>query len=65
MEEISTALEDQFAMGEEGLEEDDRFLLDVNPDKFQNTTREDQEYWLMALHAAREACQLRRQQIST
>jgi hypothetical protein len=62
MEEISTALEDQFAMGEEGLEEDDRFLLDVNPDKFQNTTREDQEYWLMALHAAREACQLRRQQ---
>ena len=61
-EEIGTALEEQFAMGEEGLEEDDKFLLDIDLDKFHDTTREDQEYWLMALHAAREAFQIRRQQ---
>jgi hypothetical protein len=61
-EDIRKALEEQLAMGEDGLEEDDKFLLDINFDEFNATTREDQEYWLLALQAAREACQLRRQQ---
>ena len=61
-EDIRKALEEQLAMGEDGLEEDDKFLLDINFDEFNETTREDQEYWLLALQAAREACQLRRQQ---
>jgi hypothetical protein len=49
-------------VGKDGLEEADKFLLEINLDEFNETTREDHEYWLLALQAAREACQLRRQQ---
>ena len=43
-EEIRTALEEQLAVGEDGLEEDDKFLFEINLDEFNETTREDQEY---------------------
>ncbi len=60
-EDICRALEEQLALGEEGLEEDDKFLLEINLDELNDTTGEDQEYWLLALQAAREASLLRRQ----
>ena len=49
-------------IGEEGLDEDDMFLLEINLDDLDSSTREDQEYWLLALQAAREARHLRMQQ---
>jgi hypothetical protein len=35
--------------------------LEINLDELNDTTGEDQEYWLLALQAAREASLLRRQ----
>jgi hypothetical protein len=60
-EDIHRALEEQLTLGEEGLEKDDKFLLEINLDELNDTTGEDQEYWLLALQAAREASLLRRQ----
>jgi hypothetical protein len=40
-------------------------LLDINLDEFDNSTGEDQTYWLLALQAARDARQLLVQQNNT
>lgn len=53
-EEIRRALEDQLELGEEGLEEDDKFLLGINLDELDTLLGEDQAYWLLALEAARK-----------
>ncbi len=58
-EEIRKALEEQLEVGEEGLDEEDKFLLEINLDDFGASTGEDQTYWLMALEAARAAKALR------
>ena len=57
-EEIRDALEEQMELGEEGLAEEDRFLLEINLDELDNSTGEDQTYWLLSLQAARDARQL-------
>ena len=61
-EEIREALEERMELGEEGLAEEDRFLLEINLDELDNSTGEDQTYWLLSLQAAREARQLLLQQ---
>jgi hypothetical protein len=61
-EEIRDALEEQMELGEEGLAEEDRFLLEINLDELDNSTGEDQTYWLLSLQAARDARQLLLQQ---
>jgi hypothetical protein len=53
-EEIRREMEEQLVSGEEGLEEEDAFLLEINLDELDSSSREDQEYWLLALRAARE-----------
>jgi hypothetical protein len=58
-EEMRKALEDQLELGEEGLGEEDRFLLEINLDDLDTSSGEDQTYWLLALEAARVARQLR------
>ena len=58
-EEIRDALEEQMDLGEEGLAEEDRFLLEINLDDLDTSSGEDQTYWLLALEAARVARQLR------
>jgi hypothetical protein len=63
-EEIRRALEDHLELGEEGLEEDDRFLLEINLDELDTSSGEDQAYWLLALEAARDARALRLSQAS-
>jgi hypothetical protein len=55
-------------VGPEGLAEDDRFLLECNFEDMVSTNGEQQEYWLLAIRAAREADCLRdspRQQSNT
>ena len=61
-EEIRREMEEQLVLGEEGLDEEDAFLLEINLDELDSSSREDQEYWLLALRAAREARHLRMQQ---
>ncbi len=55
MKEIAHQLE----VGAEGLVEDDRFLLECNLDELATTNGEQQEVWILAIQAAREACRLR------
>jgi hypothetical protein len=55
MKEIAYQLE----LGAEGLAEDDRFLLECNFDELTTTNGEQQEYWILAIQAAREVCRLR------
>ncbi len=40
------------------LLEEDQFLAEVNLEDLENTSGERQEYWLVVMHAAREACLL-------
>ena len=41
------------------MAEDDKYLLDINLEDMDTTSRERQEYWLLAIQAAREASILR------
>jgi hypothetical protein len=51
----------QLLMGAESLMEDDKFLLECNLSDIVLTNNEQQEYWLLAIQAAREASQLQTQ----
>ena len=58
-EELLKEIEHQLTLGPKGLSEEDRFLLECNFDELTSTTGEQQEYWLLAIQAAREWCRLR------
>jgi hypothetical protein len=58
-EEIQMEIEKQQELGGDGLLEEDKYLLEVNLDDLENTSGEQQEYWLLAIRAAREARRLR------
>jgi hypothetical protein len=45
-------IEHQLALGPEGLEEEDRFLLKCNFDKLSSTMGEHQGYWLLGIQVA-------------
>ena len=52
-------------MGEEGLEDQDRYILDINLDNLETSSGEDQYYWLVAIGAAREDRKLKEKQANT
>lgn len=58
-EEMLKEIEHQLDLGEGGLAEEDKFLLECNFDELVTTNGEHQEYWILAVQAAREACRLR------
>jgi hypothetical protein len=58
-EELLKEIEHQLGLGDEGLMEEDRFLLECNFDELATTNGKQQEYWILAIQAAREACRLR------
>jgi hypothetical protein len=58
-EELMKEIAYQLELGAEGLAEDDRFLLECNFDELTTTNVVQQEYWILAIQAAREACYLR------
>ena len=58
-EDMLKEIEHQLVLGNEGLAEEDKFLLECNFDDLATTNGEQQEYWLLAIQAAREACRLR------
>jgi hypothetical protein len=57
-EELMKEIAYQLELGAEGLAEDNRFLLECNFDELTTTNGEQQEYWILAIQAAREACRL-------
>ena len=53
---IQMKIEKHQELGEEGLLEEDLYMLEVNLEDLETTSEERQEYWLLAIRAAREAC---------
>ena len=51
-------IEHQLELGEEGLAEEDKFLLECNFDELATMNGKQQEYWILAIQVAREACRL-------
>ncbi len=54
------AIEAQQDMGWEDLVEEDQYLAEVNLEDLEHTLGKRQEYWLVAIQAAREASRLQR-----
>ncbi len=58
-EELQREIEDQQEQGFDGLLEEDQYFEEVNLEDLENTSGEQQEYWLVAMRVAREAGLLR------
>lgn len=62
-EEIQREIENQQALGEQDLQEEDRYLLEVNLEDLERSSGERQEYWLLAIQAARKAGIIAREEL--
>ena len=60
-EELLKEIEHQLNLGLDGLDEQDRFLLECNFDDLADSPGENQDYRLLAIIAAREASRLHRE----
>ncbi len=58
-EDLLKEVKSQLAIGPDGLNGQDRFLLECNFDELATTTGQQQEYWLLAIQAAREVSRIR------
>ena len=61
-EELQREIENQIELGGAGLDEQDRYLLEINLEDLETSTGEDQYYWLIGIQAARADRILRRRQ---
>ena len=61
-EQIQRKIEHQLELGATGLLQEDRYLMEINLEDMESTLGERQEYWLLAITAARKANILREQQ---
>jgi hypothetical protein len=59
-EDLLQEVENQLAIDPDRLDEQDRLLLECNFDELASTTGKQQEYWLLAIQAAREVSRIRR-----
>ena len=64
-EELQSLVEDQLELGEDGLEEEDKYLLEINLDDLTTTSGETQTYWLLEIRAARVARVLQENETNT
>ena len=48
--------------GVQDLQEEDQYLLEVNLEDLETSSGERQEYWLLAIQAARKACAIAREE---
>jgi hypothetical protein len=58
-EDLQRQIKEEIDKGWEDLLEEEEYLVEVNLEDLENTNRERQEYWLVAIRAAREASRLR------
>jgi hypothetical protein len=61
-EELLLEIERQRDLGDAGLLEEDKYLVEVNLGDMETTSGEPQHYWLLAIQTARKAKLLREQQ---
>ena len=52
-EELKEAILDQLYIGEEGMAEENKYLLEINLEELETTSGTKQHYWLLAIRAAR------------
>jgi hypothetical protein len=64
-EAIQREIKAQMELGEAGLLEEDHLMMDVNLGDMENTSGEQEEYWLLAIKAMRVAATLARKQDQT
>ena len=64
-ENLQREIEGQIEMGEDGLEDQERYLLDINLEDLETSSGENQYNWLVAICAAREDRELKGQQENT
>ena len=57
-EEIQQEIEEQMELGKVGLLKEDHWMVEVNLGDMETTSGEQEEYWLLAIRAAREAALL-------
>ncbi len=57
-ESIQREIEEQMKLGEAGLLEEDHWMLEVDLGDMENTNGKQEEYWLLAIKAARVAARL-------
>jgi hypothetical protein len=60
-EAIQKEIEEQMELGDAGLLEDNNWMLKVNLGDLESTSGEQEQYWLVAIKAARVAAMLSRQ----
>ena len=60
-EEIQWDIKEQMEMGRTGLLKEDHWMVEVNLGDMENSSGEREEYWLLAIWAAREAATLTQQ----
>ena len=58
---IQRKIEEQMEMGSDGLLDEDLWMMEVNLRDLETTPGEQEEYWLVAIRAAREAATLTRE----
>ena len=58
-EQIRDEIRQQLELGGEGLSDEDQYLLEINLNNMEGTAGKKEEYWLLAIRAARVAKQLR------
>jgi hypothetical protein len=61
-EDLLKEVKHQLTIGPDSLDEEDWFLLEYNFNELATTTGEHQEYWLLAIQAARDASRICTQQ---
>ena len=57
-EEIQTGILKKQELGTNAMEEREKYLMEINLEDLENTSGERQQYWLLAIRAAREASKL-------
>ena len=58
-EDLQIDIQRQQELGVDGLEEDDKFLLEIKLEDLEESSGEQQEYWLLAIKADRAIWRLR------
>ena len=53
-QDLQIEIERQIELGRRGLDEQDKYLLEINLEDLECSSGEDQYYWLLAIQAARE-----------
>ena len=64
-QDIQLEIEQQSGLGEERLDEQDKYLLGNNLEDLETSLGKDQYYWLLSIHMAREDSKLKEKECNS